>query len=171
MLSGRKDVIVVSSISCIYGIGNPDDFHSNTIHIWQGLTIARNQFLRKLVDSLYSRNELEFKHGTFRVRGDTVDIFPAYADIAIRVVFFGDLIEEISSFDPIGGTRLELLKEYIIYPANIFVTTRERINQFLDSLRVFPLLNQALAFDQGARARRSATGQQRQQANAPTHVA
>ena len=135
LLSGRKDVIVVSSISCIYGIGNPDDFHSNTIHIWQGQTIARNQFLRKLVDSLYSRNELEFKHGTFRVRGDTVDIFPAYADIAIRIVFFGDVVEEISSFDPLGGNRLELLKEYIIYPANIFVTTRERINQAINQIQ------------------------------------
>ena len=129
LLSGRKDVIVVSSISCIYGIGNPDDFHSNTIHVRTGQVIARNQFLRKLVDSLYSRNELEFKHGTFRVRGDTIDIMPAYADTAIRVVFFGDLIEEISSFDPIDGTRIETLNEYIVYPANIFVTTRERINQ------------------------------------------
>jgi len=129
LLSGRKDVIVVSSISCIYGIGNPDDFHSNTIHVRTGQVIARNQFLRKLVDSLYSRNELEFKHGTFRVRGDTIDIMPAYADTAIRVVFFGDLIEEISSFDPLDGTRIETLNEYIVYPANIFVTTRERINQ------------------------------------------
>jgi len=129
LLSGRKDVIVVSSISCIYGIGNPDDFHSNTVHIRQGQAIARNLFLRKLVDSLYSRNELEFKHGTFRVRGDTIDIMPAYADTAIRVVFFGEQIEEISSFDPIGGNRLETLNEYIVYPANIFVTTRERINQ------------------------------------------
>src|SRR5512136_904270 len=100
LLSGRKDVIVISSISCIYGIGNPDDFHSNTVHIRQGQVIARNLFLRKLVDSLYSRNELEFKHGTFRVRGDTIDIYPAYADIAIRVVFFGDQVEEISSFNP-----------------------------------------------------------------------
>ena len=129
LLSGRKDVIVVSSISCIYGIGNPDDFHSNTIHVRTGQVIARNQFLRKLVDSLYSRNELEFNHGTFRVRGDTIDIMPAYADTAIRVVFFGDLIEEISSFDPLDGTRIETLNEYIVYPANIFVTTRERINQ------------------------------------------
>ncbi len=129
LLSGRKDVIVVSSISCIYGIGNPDDFHSNTVHIRQGQTIARNLFLRKLVDALYSRNELEFKHGTFRVRGDTVDIFPAYADIAVRVVFFGDQIEEISSFDPVDGNQIETLNEYIVYPANIFVTTRERINQ------------------------------------------
>src|SRR5512139_2098280 len=119
LLSGRKDVIVVSSVSCIYGIGNPDDFHSNTVQLRQGQTIARNLFLRKLVDSLYSRNEMEFKHGTFRVRGDTVDIFPAYTDIAIRVVFFGDQIEEISSFDPVEGSRLEEPGEYIIYPANI----------------------------------------------------
>jgi excinuclease ABC subunit B len=121
-------VIVVSSVSCIYGIGNPDDFHSNTVHVKTGQNIARNLFLRKLVDSLYSRNELEFKHGTFRVRGDTVDIFPAYADIAIRVIFFGDQIEELNTFDPVDGHRLDVLNEYIIYPANIFVTTRERIN-------------------------------------------
>jgi len=128
LLSGRKDVIVVSSVSCIYGIGNPDDFHSNTIHVRKGQTIGRNIFLRKLVDSLYSRNELEFKHGTFRVRGDTVDIFPAYADIAVRVEFFGDQIDEIYTFEPLDGHKLDLLSEYIIYPANIFVTTRERIN-------------------------------------------
>jgi len=135
LLSGRKDVIVVSSISCIYGIGNPDDFHSNTVHIHQGQTIARNLFLRKLVDSLYSRNELEFKHGTFRVRGDTIDIMPAYADTAIRVVFFGEQIEEISSFNPLDGNKLELLNEYIVYPANIFVTTRERINQAIGQIQ------------------------------------
>jgi len=135
LLSGRKDVIVVSSISCIYGIGNPEDFHSNTVHIRQGQTIARNLFLRKLVDSLYSRNELEFKHGTFRVRGDTIDIMPAYADTAIRVVFFGDQIEEINTFNPVNGNRLESLNEYIVYPANIFVTTRERINQALGQIQ------------------------------------
>jgi len=129
LLSGRKDVIVVSSVSCLYGIGNPDDFHSNTVHVIRGRNFGRNQFLRKLVDSLYSRNELEFRHGTFRVRGDTVDIYPAYADIGIRVIFFGDTVEEISTFDPIGGNRLSDLDEYIIYPANIFVTTRDRINQ------------------------------------------
>lgn len=128
LLSGRQDVIVVSSVSCIYGIGNPDDFHSNTVHVRTGQNIDRNLFLRKLVDSLYSRNEMEFKHGTFRVRGDTVDIYPAYADIAIRVIFFGDQIEELNTFDPIDGHRIEVLREYIIYPANIFVTTRERIN-------------------------------------------
>src|SRR5512136_3086496 len=128
LLSERKDVIVISSISCIYGIGNPDDFHSNTVHVKRGQAIARNLFLRKLVDSLYSRNELEFKHGTFRVRGDTIDIFPAYADIAVRVEFFGDQIEDIYTFEPVNGHKLDLLSEYIIYPANIFVTTRERIN-------------------------------------------
>ncbi len=128
LLSGRRDVIVVSSVSCIYGIGNPDDFHSNTIHIKKDQTIGRNIFLRKLVDSLYSRNEVEFKHGTFRVRGDTVDIFPAYADIAVRIVFFGDQIEEINTFDPVNGSKIDILNDYIVYPANIFVTTRERIN-------------------------------------------
>jgi excinuclease ABC subunit B len=135
LLSGRKDVIVVSSVSCLYGIGNPDDFHSNTVHVISGQNIARNHFLRKLVDSLYSRNEMEFKHGTFRVRGDTVDIFPAYADIGVRVVFLGDQIEEISTFDPEGGGRLEVLNEYIIYPANIFVTTRDRINQAISLIQ------------------------------------
>lgn len=128
LLSGRKDVIVVSSVSCIYGIGNPDDFHSNTIHIRTGHKIGRNPFLRKLVDSLYSRNELEFKHGTFRVRGDTVDVFPAYADIALRISFFGEEVEEINTFDPLSGVKYENLNEYILYPANIFVTTRDRIN-------------------------------------------
>lgn len=135
LLSGRRDVIVVSSISCIYGIGNPEDFHSNTVHIRQGQTIARNLFLRKLVDSLYSRNELEFKHGTFRVRGDTIDIMPSYADIGIRVVFFGEQIEEILSFDPVSGNRIDTLNEYIVYPANIFVTTRERINQAIGQIQ------------------------------------
>jgi len=135
LLSGRNDVIVVSSVSCIYGIGNPDDFHSNTVHISKGQTFGRNVFLRKLVDSLYSRNEIEFKHGTFRVRGDTVDLFPAYADIAVRVIFFGDQIDEISTFDPLTGQRLDDLSEYIIYPANIFVTTRERINSAVSEIQ------------------------------------
>ena len=135
LLSGRNDVIVVSSVSCIYGIGNPDDFHSNTIHIRKGQTLGRNIFLRKLVDSLYSRNELEFKHGTFRVRGDTVDIFPAYADIALRAVFFGDQVEELNTFDPVDGRKLEMMNEFIIYPANIFVTTRERINMAINDIQ------------------------------------
>jgi excinuclease ABC subunit B len=135
LLSGRSDVIVVSSVSCIYGIGNPDDFHSNTVHVKTGQNIGRNVFLRKLVDSLYSRNEMEFKHGTFRVRGDTVDLFPAYADIAVRVVFFGDQIEELNTFDPLTGRRIDELSEYVIYPANIFVTTRERINMAISEIQ------------------------------------
>ena len=135
LLSGRHDVIVVSSVSCIYGIGNPDDFHSNTVHIKKGQNVGRNLFLRKLVDSLYSRNEMEFKHGTFRVRGDTVDLFPAYADIAVKVIFFGDQIEELNTFDPLTGQRIDDLNEYIIYPANIFVTTRERINSAVSEIQ------------------------------------
>lgn len=135
LLSGRNDVIVVSSVSCIYGIGNPDDFHSNTVHIRRGQNIGRNLFLRKLVDSLYSRNEMEFKHGTFRVRGDTVDIFPAYADIGVRVIFFGDQVEEIATFEPSDGKRIDNLNEYIVYPANIFVTTRERINMAVNDIQ------------------------------------
>ncbi|MGI5913196.1 MAG: excinuclease ABC subunit UvrB [Bacteroidales bacterium] len=135
LLSGRTDVIVVSSVSCLYGIGNPEDFHANTVHVKRGGRIGRNLFLRKLVDSLYSRNEIEFTHGTFRVRGDTVDLFPAYADIAIRFIFFGDEIEEIVSFDPDTGAVIEELADYSVYPANIFVTTRERINEALAGIQ------------------------------------
>lgn len=135
LLSGRKDVIVVSSVSCIYGIGNPDDFHSNTIQIRTGQNVGRNVLLRKLVDSLYSRNELEFRHGTFRVRGDTVDVFPAYADIGVRITFFGDQIEELNTFDPLSGVRMDEMDEYILYPANIFVTTRERINSAVKEIQ------------------------------------
>jgi excinuclease ABC subunit B len=128
LLSGRKDVIVVSSVSCLYGIGNPEDFYSNTIHIEKGQTIARNVFLRSLVDSLYSRNEIEFNRGNFRVKGETVDIFLAYSDVALRVIFWGDVIDEIETFDPINGQTVSIFEAYDIYPANIFVTTKERIN-------------------------------------------
>lgn len=136
LLSGRKDVIVVSSVSCIYGIGNPDDFHSNTITIKKGQTYNRNTFLRRLVDSLYSRNEIDFTNGTFRVKGDTVDIFAAYGDFGYRIFFWGDDIEGIEKFDPISGTLIEELDEAIIYPANIFVTTRERINHAIASIQI-----------------------------------
>jgi excinuclease ABC subunit B len=135
LLSGRRDVIVVSSVSCLYGIGNPDDFQSNTVHVYNGQKIARNNLLRKLVEGLYSRDESEFKRGTFRVRGDTVDVFPAYADIGVRVIFLGDMVEEISTFDPADGKRIQLLDEYIIYPANIFVTTPERIEQAISMIQ------------------------------------
>ncbi len=138
LLSGRRDVIVVSSVSCLYGIGNPEDFHANVTQVTKGETIGRNDFLRKLVDALYSRNEVEFNRGNFRVKGDTVDIFPAYADIAYRIVFWGDDIEEIYSFDPVSGGTIESLDTVIIYPASIFVTTKERmqlsIRQIQDDL-------------------------------------
>lgn len=103
LLSGRKDIIVVSSVSCLYGIGNPEDFHSNTIKLKRGTKISRNRLLYSLVDSLYSRNENEFKRGVFRVRGDSVDIYPAYTDTALRIIFFGDEIESIELFDPLSG--------------------------------------------------------------------
>lgn len=127
LLSGRRDVIVVSSVSCLYGIGNPADFHSNVITLKTGQTVSRNQFLHKLVDSLYSRTETDFQRGNFRVKGDTVDIFVAYGDYAYRLVFWGDEIEEIASFDPENNLEIQQLDEAIIYPANIFVTTKERI--------------------------------------------
>ncbi|MBQ7999117.1 MAG: excinuclease ABC subunit UvrB [Bacteroidales bacterium] len=126
LLSGRRDVIVVSSVSCLYGIGNPADFHANTITIRQGEQISRTKFLYNLVEGLYSRNDVEFKRGTFRVKGDSVDIFLAYGDNACRVVFFGDEIEEIEIFDPVTLQSIEFINEISIYPANIFVTTKER---------------------------------------------
>ena len=128
LLSGRRDVIVVSSVSCLYGIGNPEDFHANMVDIKIGMMIARNAFLRKLVDGLYSRSEVEFNRGNFRVKGDTIDVFPAYADSAVRVVFFGDEIEEIKGFDPESGRIINQMDQVIIYPANIFITTSERMH-------------------------------------------
>lgn len=134
LLSGRKDVIVVSSVSCIYGIGNPEDFYENTIKLEKGQVIARNQFLRRLVDSMYARNEVDFKKGTFRVRGDHVDIYLAYSDLGYRIIFWGDDIEEIETFDPINGNTLEKLDQAIIYPANIFVTTKYRMQAALKQI-------------------------------------
>lgn len=127
LLSGRQDVLVVASVSCIYGIGNPEDFQKNIIKIKVGDVISRNKFLLQLVQSLYSRTESDFQRGNFRVKGDTVDIYPAYAEIAYRIYFFGDEIEEIESFDPINGTPLEEFEYLNIYPANIFNTTKDRM--------------------------------------------
>lgn len=127
LLSGRRDVIVVSSVSCIYGIGNPDDFTNNVIKLRMGELINRNKFLHALVGSLYSRNEIEFKRGNFRVKGDTVDVFPAYADICYRIIFFGDEIEELISFDPVTGKAIQQMDEMVIFPANIFVTSKEKM--------------------------------------------
>lgn len=127
LLSGRQDVIVIASVSCIYGIGNPEDFKENIIKIKTGDIISRNKFLLELVQSLYSRTESDFQRGNFRVKGDTVDIYPAYAEIAYRVYFFGDEIEEIESFDPINGNVIEEFDYLNIYPANIFNTTKDRM--------------------------------------------
>jgi excinuclease ABC subunit B len=135
LLSGRKDVIVVSSVSCLFGIGNPDDFHSNTISIKQGQKIRRNIFLRQLVDSMYSRNEVDFNRGNFRVSGDTVDVFLAYSDYAYRISFWGDEIEELEAVDPFTGKTIEKLEKIKIYPANIFITTRYRMQNAIKEIQ------------------------------------
>jgi len=126
LLSGRRDIIVVSSVSCIYGIGNPVDFNNGIVRLNKGLKIARNKALHQLVQGLYSRAAVEFKRGTFRVKGDTVDVFLAYADIAYRITFFGDEIEELESVDPVSGKRIESHEHIAIFPANIFVTNPDR---------------------------------------------
>ena len=126
LLSGRRDVIVVSSVSCLYGIGNPEDFHANVINIKVGQKITRNAFLRQLVGALYSRNEVDLARGTFRVKGDTIDIRLAYEEIILRVVFWGDEIEQIATLHPNDNVSLGRHDSFAIYPANIFVTTPER---------------------------------------------
>jgi excinuclease ABC subunit B len=131
LLSGRRDIIVVSSVSCIYGIGNPDDFSQNVIRVKKGELVSRNKFLYALVNSLYSRTEGDFTRGRFRVKGDTVDIFPAYLDTAVRIIFFGDEVELIESFDPLTGTRFEMMDQLTLYPANIFVTSQDKMKQAL----------------------------------------
>ena len=136
LLSGRRDVLVVSSVSCLYGIGNPEDFTSNVIEIQCGQKIVRNDFLRTLVDSLYTRNEIELNRGNFRVKGDTVDIFLAYSDFILRIVFWGDEIEEILTVDPINLGVLGSFDAYKIYPASIFVTTKERIAQAIQYIEI-----------------------------------
>lgn len=138
LLSGRKDVIVVSSVSCIYGMGNPADFYNNVIEIKKGKLLDRNVFLRRLVDSLYVRNDIELNRGNFRVKGDTVDIYLAYSDNLLRVMFWDDEIDSIEEIDPISGHRTGIFDEYKIYPANLFMTTKEStlkaIHQIEDDL-------------------------------------
>lgn len=122
LLSGRKDIIVVASVSCIYGIGNPSEFNKSVIEIKKGQIISRNKFLHKLVESLYTRTQVDLERGTFRVKGDTVDIFLAYTDHALRVSFWGDEIEDISTIDPVSGSTIMSFSDVKIYPANLFVT-------------------------------------------------
>jgi excinuclease ABC subunit B len=123
LLSGRRDVLVVSSVSCLYGIGNPVEFQKNVINLEAGQNISRTKLLHQLVQSLYSRTEMEFNHGNFRIKGDTVDVFPAYADNAFRIHFFGEEIEEIEAFDPATNNHIESYDRLNIYPANMFVTS------------------------------------------------
>jgi len=138
LLSGRRDVIVIASVSCLYGIGNPAEFQKNVISIRKDQVLSRTKFLHQLVQSLYSRTMAEFEHGNFRVKGDVVDIYPSYADTAFRVHFFGDEIEEIEAFDPITNERIEQYEQLNIYPANMFVTSpdvlQNAIHQIQDDL-------------------------------------
>ena len=136
LLSGRNDIVVVSSVSCIYGIGNPEDFHATSITLKVGDIISRNKLLYGLVDALYTRSETEFKQGTFRVKGDTVDIYIAYGDKCYRVVFYDNEIEAIYAVDPMTGQRLESLERIVVYPANLFVTTRERIERAIREIQL-----------------------------------
>lgn len=131
LLSGRRDVIVVSSVSCLYGIGNPEDFSNNVIRVKVGDKVGRNRFLYSLVDALYSRTETDFGRGRFRVRGDSVDIYPAYADFAYKVVFFGDEIESLESFNPINGFKIDKHSGITIFPANIFITSQDKMKMAL----------------------------------------
>lgn len=134
LLSGRKDVVVVSSVSCIYGMGNPSDFYKNVIEIERGRMLDRNVFLRRLVDSLYVRNDIDLNRGNFRVKGDTVDIYLAYTDNLLRVTFWGDEIDSIEEVDPVTGITIAPFEAYKIYPANLFMTTKEATLQAIHQI-------------------------------------
>ena len=128
LLSGRRDIIVVSSVSCLYGIGNPDDFGKNIIYLERGMKTTRDDVAKALVSALYVRNEIEFTQGKFRIKGETMDVFPAYADYAYRIVFWDDEIDSLEMFNPVTGRRMEELSELTIFPANIFVTSQAKLN-------------------------------------------
>lgn len=135
LMSGRRDIIVVSSISCIYGMGNPEDFYNSVFNFAVGTTISRNSFLHRLVEILYSRTTVEFKRGTFRVKGDTIDVFPAYLDHAYRITFFGDEIDELAIIEPDSAKVIEKLKNMVLYPANLFVTPKDRMTRAIFSIQ------------------------------------
>src|SRR5210317_1807446 len=135
LLSGRRDVIVVASVSCIYGAGNPSDYENTIIRLNEGMEISRQQLLYRLVESLYARTTVDFKRGTFRVKGDTVDVHLAYNDYAIRIGFFGDEIEEIYSFEPETGKKIDDLLDCAIYPAQIYVSPRDRLEQVIHEIQ------------------------------------
>ncbi len=150
LLSGRRDVIVVASVSCIYGAGNPSDYEATIIRLSEGMQISRQQLLYRLVESLYSRTTMEFKRGTFRVKGDTVDVHLAYNDFAYRISFFGDEIEEIYSFEPETGRKIDSLLDCAIYPAQIYVSPRDRLEQVIHEIQD-DLLEQIAFFQQQQR--------------------
>ena len=136
LLSGRRDIIVVSSVSCIYGIGNPEDFSSNVINLLKGQMLSRNKLLQLLVNALYSRNDVELNRSNFRVRGDTVDVYPPYAERAYRIIFWGNEIESFESIDPLSGKRIEELENITIYPANIFITSQDKMKSALMEIQL-----------------------------------
>ncbi len=136
LLSGRRDIIVVASVSCIYGMGNPVDYENGIIRIHTGMEVARNRFLHMLVDSLYSRSDVDLHRGTFRVKGDVVEVALPYVDYAYRITFFGDEIEEIESFEPSTGRTLGNLKNVAVFPANLYVTSKDLMQQVLDEIRL-----------------------------------
>lgn len=135
LLSGRRDVIVVASVSCLYGIGNPAEFQKNVVSIKRDQVISRTKFLHQLVQSLYSRTMADFQHGNFRVKGDVIDVYPSYADTAFRIHFFGDEIEEIEAFDPITNERIEKFDQLNIYPANMFVTSPDVLQNAIHAIQ------------------------------------
>ena len=147
LLSGRRDVIVISSVSCLYGIGNPEDFHEQTVQVRKGETRSLTSLLYRLVDALYNRTEGEFTRGTFRVKGDIVDVFLSGADNAVRIEFFGDEVDEITIIDPVTGARIESLDQISIYPANNFVTTKERSTKAVSMIQD-DLLKQMQIFEE-----------------------
>ncbi|TGE14586.1 excinuclease ABC subunit UvrB [Hymenobacter elongatus] len=150
LLSGRRDIIVVASVSCIYGIGNPEEFSKNVIYLAPGLKYSRNNLLYQFVQILYSRTEVEFTRGTFRVKGDTVDLFPAYADFAYRIYFFGDEIEAIQRIDPVSGKKLADEDSVTLYPANLFVTGKDTLNQGIKEIQ-FDMVQQHAYFEKEGR--------------------
>lgn len=135
LVSGRRDVIVISSVSCIYGMGNPDDFTDSVIRLQVGQTVSRNALLYRFVELLYARTTADFKRGTFRVKGDTVDIYLAYADHALRISFFGDEIEEMSLIDPVSAKTIEKMENTAIYPANIYIAPKDRMQSAIRSIQ------------------------------------
>ncbi|WP_317173737.1 excinuclease ABC subunit UvrB [Adhaeribacter radiodurans] len=150
LLSGRRDIIVVASVSCIYGIGNPEEFGKNVIYLQPGRRVSRNQLLYQFVQILYSRTEAEFSRGNFRVKGDTVDIFPAYADYAYRIYFFGDEIESIRRIDPASGKMIAEEEQIALYPANLFVTGQDVMQQAIREIQ-FDLMAQHEYFSKESR--------------------